>query len=83
MMSPVQESEYDTQLVGGIRSALAKARELGYDVEDMDVTASLSEGVCSVHFTPVPAPGFLVAGGDLTVKIDSRTGDVVRYERGQ
>lgn len=83
MMNPVQQSEYDTQLVGGIRTALSKARELGYEVEGMDVTVSVSEGVCSVHFAPVAASGFVVTGGDLTVTIDSRTGEVVQFKRGQ
>lgn len=83
MMNAVQEAEHDTQLLAGIRIGLQKARNLGYDVERMDVTASIADGLCAVHFAPASRPGFITAGGDLVLKIDSRTDEVVACQRGQ
>ena len=55
-MSVATQSEYDTHLVHGIQAALRKARALGYCVETMDVTASLAQGICHIHFTPLAPP---------------------------
>ncbi len=82
-MSVAAASDYDTQLLRGIQTALRTARGLGYHVETMDVTASLCDGVCTIQFTPLPTPGFLQTGGDLTVTIDAETDELIRYERGQ
>jgi hypothetical protein len=82
-MSVATEADYDTQLVGGIRAALRKARELGYPVESMDVTASVSEGVCNVHFARIAAPGYIVAGGDLTLTVNADTDELIEVKRGQ
>ena len=41
-MSLVKEPEFDTRLLAGIRAALREARQLGYDVEQMEVTASVT-----------------------------------------
>ena len=82
-MSVAAASDFDTQLVRGIQTALRQARGLGYHVETMDITASVSDGVCHIHFSPIPAPGTLQSGGDLTVAINSDTDEVIRYERGQ
>lgn len=82
-ISTATQPEFDTQFLAGIRAALRKARELGYEVERMDVTASLFEGGCSVHFAPITAPGTIATGGDLTLTIDPRTGAVVEIKRGQ
>jgi hypothetical protein len=82
-MSIASKSEYDTQLVRGIQTALRKARELGYGVEAMDVTASLSQGVCNIHFAPLAPPGYIKSGGDLTLLVNAETDELIRYERGQ
>ncbi len=82
-MSVGTESNYDTQLVRGIRTALRKARELGYQVEVMDITASVSEGVCSVHFAPLATPGYIATGGDLTLTVNPETDEFIHIERGQ
>ena len=49
----------------------------------MDITASVSDGICHIHFSPIPAPGTIQAGGDLTVAVNSDTDEVIGYERGQ
>jgi hypothetical protein len=82
-MSMVTQPEYDTQLLTGIRVGLLKARELGYTVENMDVSASVSEGLCAIHFAPVSAPGFITAGGDLSLTVNVCSEEVVEYKRGQ
>lgn len=82
-MSVVQEPQHDTHLLNGIRVGLRKARELGYVVEKMDITASVSKGICAVHFASIPEPGFVTAGGDLSISINSRTEEVIEYTRGQ
>ena len=82
-MSVAAASDYDTQLVRGIQTALRKARELGYHVETMDVTASVSEGTCTIHFAPLPTPGFILSGGDLTVTINADSDKIIQYEQGQ
>ncbi len=82
-MSVAAASDYDTQLVRGIQAALRTARGLGYHVETMDITASVSQGVCTIRFASLPAPGFILSGGDLTVTIDTETDELIQYERGQ
>lgn len=82
-MISVESPEYETRLLTGIRVALRKARELGYPVERMDVTASVSEGVCSVHFAPLPDPGTIRTGGDLSLCVDPRTEEITGLKRGQ
>lgn len=75
--------EYETRLLAGIEVAMAKARELDYAIETMDMSASMQDGKCVVHFTPVPAPGHIVMGGDLTVTIDPNSNCVLDLSRGQ
>lgn len=82
-MSVAAASDYDTQLVRGIQTALRTARGLGYPVESMDITASVAQGVCTIHFSPLPIPGCIRSGGDLTVTIDAETDELIQYERGQ
>ena len=82
-MSVAAAFDFDTQLVRGIQTALRRARGLGYHVETMDITASVADGVCHILFSPIPAPGTIQAGGDLTVAVNSDTDEVIGYERGQ
>ena len=82
-MSVATASDYDTRLVCGIQTALRTARELGYPVESMDITASIFQGVCTVHFAPLPSPGYATCGGDLTVTVNAETDELIQYERGQ
>jgi len=63
--------------------ALDKACELKYELERMKVTFSVSDDACTAYFEVVPEPGHLVLGGDLTVKIDLNTKQVIDFERGQ
>jgi hypothetical protein len=82
-MISVKDPEFDARLLNGIRVALRKARELGYNVERMDVSASVSEGVCSVHFAPLARPGTIVAGGDLSLTVAPDTEEILEVKRGQ
>jgi len=82
-MIAIQHTEFDAQLLAGIQVALSKARELGYPVERMDVTASVSEGVCSVHFAPLADRGTIISGGDLSLSVDALSNEVTAIERGQ
>ena len=82
-MSHSKEPEFDTRLIAGIRVALREARQLGYDVEQMDVTASVTGETCSVHLAPLGTAGFIIAGGDLRLTIDSQSGRVLHAQRGQ
>lgn len=82
-MSTATESDFDTQIVRGIQTALRKARELSYPVEAMDITASVSNGVCNIHFAPLSQPGYIITGGDLTLFINADTDELIQYERGQ
>ena len=82
-MSVAAASDFDNQLVRGIQTALHQARGLGYHVETMDITASVSDGVCHIHFSPIPAPGTIQTAGGLTVSVNSDTDEIIGYERGQ
>ncbi len=82
-MSTATESDFDTQIVRGIQTALRKARELGYPVEAMDITASVSNGICNIHFAPLPQLGYITTGGDLTLFVNADTDELIQYERGQ
>lgn len=82
-MSVAAASDFDTQLVRGIQTALRQARGLGYHVETMDITVSASDGVSRIHFSPNPSPGTLQTGGDLTVAVNSEIDEVICCERGQ
>lgn len=82
-MSVAAASDFDTQLVRGTQTALRQARGLGYHVETMDVTASVSDGVCHIHFSPIPVPGTIQTAGDLTVSVNSDIDEIIGYERGQ
>lgn len=82
-MTAIKSPEFDVRLLTGIRVALRKARELGYSVERMDVTASVSEGVCNVYFAPLADPGTIVSGGDLSLCVDPQTEAVTGVQRGQ
>jgi hypothetical protein len=82
-MIAVKDPQFDAQLLTGIRVALSKARELGYAVERMDITASVSKGICSVHLAPLAEPGTIAVGGDLSLSIDPQTNEITRVQRGQ
>jgi hypothetical protein len=82
-MIALKDSDFDAQLLAGIRIGLSKARELGYPVERMDVTASFHQGCCSVHFAPIAKPGTILTGGDLSLTIDPESHQVTTIERGQ
>ncbi|MFM9960293.1 MAG: hypothetical protein ACKV2Q_03610 [Planctomycetaceae bacterium] len=76
-------TEYDELLVRGIQTGLRKARELGYSVEVMDITASVSQGICHIHFAPLATPGFIISGGDLSLSVDPVTDELIGLQRGQ
>ena len=82
-MAAGADVEFDQRLIKGLRVALVKARQLGYDVEQMDVRTSISDGVCTVHFAPLPVSGVVTAGGDLCVTVDPGTETVIDFNRGQ
>lgn len=82
-MIAIKSPEFDARLLAGIRVALGKARELGYAVERMDVTASVSQGICKVYFAPLADPGTIVSGGDLSLNVDPQTEEVIGVQRGQ
>jgi hypothetical protein len=62
-----------------IEIAKRKAVELGYPVATMEVSVERSDTEFQIVFWP---PLFTL-GGDVTVWVDSRTGEVTRVERGQ
>lgn len=76
-------SEFDSRLLTGIQVALNKARELGYPVERMDVTASVSDETCAVHFSRMPVPGTIHTGGDVSMTVDPAALAVISIKRGQ
>lgn len=82
-MIAVESPEHEARLLTGIRVALRKARELGYPVERMNVTASVASDGCSVRFEPIPTPGTITTGGDLTLRVDPDTEEVTNLLRGQ
>lgn len=82
-MIALQTSEFDARLLTGIQVALRKARELGYPVERMDVTASVTGDACAVHFSRIPAPGTIVTGGDVSMTIAPAAQAVLTVKRGQ
>lgn len=82
-MPAIQDAEFETRLLAAIRTGLRKARELGYDVEQMDVTASPCEGLWAVHFGPLEVPGTITTGGDLSLTVDPYTEQVIDFKRGQ
>ena len=63
--------------------ALDKAHELKYQLERMKVTFSVADHACTAYFEVVPEPRHVVLGGNLTVKIDLNTKQVIDFERGQ
>ena len=82
-MIAARESEFDVRLLTGIQVALKKARELGYPVERMDVTASVTDDACAVHFSRSPAPGTIHTGGDVSMTVDPAAQAVIAVKRGQ
>jgi hypothetical protein len=82
-MIATKSPEFDARLLTGIRVALGKARELGYAVERMDVTASVSKGICKVYFAPLVDPETIITGGDLSLVVDPQTEQITRLQRGQ
>jgi len=81
-MNPQQEL-LDANIVKALEIGLKKARELGYDIEKMKVTLSVSDGACIVYFEILVPPGQGMLGGDLTVTIDLKSQRVIKFERGQ
>lgn len=82
-MIAVKDPEFDAYLLTGIRIALRKARELGYPVERMDLTASVSDETCSIHFAPVAAAGTIMVGGDITLTVHPPSEEITDVRRGQ
>ena len=82
-MIATKAPEFDVRLLTGIRIALGKARELGYAVERMDITASVSKGICKVYFAPLAVPGAIITGGDLSLDVDPQTEEIMGVQRGQ
>jgi hypothetical protein len=78
-----QQQRYDAELVKALESALKQARALGYAAEQMRVSLSVADEVCTTYFEVVPPRGQFVLGGDLTVQVDLNTHNVIQFERGQ
>jgi len=83
MSAILERPARERDLVKAFEVALDKARELKYQLERMKVTFSVADDACTAYFEVVPEPGHLVLGGDLTVKIDLNTKQVIDFERGQ
>ena len=81
-MDPQQQT-YDANLVKALEAAMKKARELGYEIERMKVTLSVSQSVCKAYFETIPKPGHAILGGDLTIEMDFETHRIINFERGQ
>lgn len=82
-MSVATSTDYDVLFVRGIQMGLRKARELGYFVESMDLTASVSQGVCHIYFAPLHTPGSIRSGGDLSLSVNPATDELLDCQRGQ
>jgi hypothetical protein len=78
-----QQQTYDSKLVAALGVAIKKARELGYGIEKMKITLSVTDRVCTAYFETIPEPGHAILGGDLTIKVDINTQTVIDFERGQ
>jgi len=59
--------------------ASEKAKELGYSLEKMKLKVTRVGTLFMVYFGPKE----MVLGGDLTIKIDSTTWQIVEIQRGQ
>lgn len=79
----LERERYDETITQALRVALAKARELGYEVEKMQVTVSVRDVKATAYFETIPEPGHAILGGDLTVVVDVKTLAVVDVQRGQ
>jgi hypothetical protein len=82
-MNPEQKKRYDANLIKSLEVALQKARELRYEVEEMSVTLTCSDEICTAYFALIPEPGHAVLGGDLTVRVGLKDLKVVDFQRGQ
>src|SRR5437773_677791 len=83
MSAILERPARERDLVKAFEVALDKAREFEYELERMKVTFSVSDDACTAYFEVVPEPGHVVLGGDLSVKIDLNTKQVIDFERGQ
>ncbi len=83
LLSPGAHLWAKEDLVKAFEVALDKAREFKYELERMKVTFSVLDDACIAYFEVVPEPGHAVLGGDLTVRIDLNTKQVIDFERGQ
>ena len=59
--------------------AANKAKELGYSPEEMTIKVTTQKDTVVVYF----APKAMMLGGDLRIRLDAKTGEILNIERGQ
>jgi hypothetical protein len=62
-----------------ITIALDKAEDLGYSPEGMTTKVTENHDAYIIYF----APKTMVLGGDLTIKVSSKTGEILNITRGK
>jgi len=62
-----------------VKIATAKAKELGYPVEEMNIQSKIKDNEVVVYFQPKA----LQLGGDLTIRVDMENSSVIDVIRGQ
>jgi hypothetical protein len=75
--------EHDRRLAKGLEVAILTARKLDYGVEQSEISFSMTDDICTVHFAPMDTPDEIVMGGDLTVRVDVESNKLLDYEFGQ
>lgn len=75
----VETKEVEAMKEKAITIAKDKARELGYSLEEMTTKVTEKEDAFIIYF----APKAMVLGGDLTIKVSSKAGEILDIKRGQ
>jgi len=77
--SKSKTKEVDPMKEKAIAIAKDKAKELGYPVEEMTLKLTAKKNTFIIYFSPRE----MILGGDLTIKVDAKTGEIIGIERGQ
>lgn len=77
--SDVKTKKVEAMKEKAITVAKDKAKELGYSLEEMTMKVIAKKDTFVVYF----APKAMVLGGDLTIKVGAKTGEILEIERGQ
>ena len=82
--SMATESSISVTKAEAIEIAAAKAKALGYLPEEMKMKVTTQKDAVVVYFAPkATSPEEMVLGGDLTIRVDIRAGQILTVQRGQ